>query len=605
MDAKEFKRFGLPALAAWVAAFVLARGWLVLSLSDVFFYGEEFAKGTAAKALLDGLPLEHWQLAYHPYEGGGFVTSHLDALAFALIGPSLLAQKLVALAFGVAILCVGARFVARWFGFGPANAFCALYVLAPASVQKLSLLNLGIHYQALLFSLLVLHLALRVGFEEDARPRTWLAYGVAVGFGFFFSYQCALTIAVASLWLAWQARARLARGLGWTLGGALVGVAPLLYMAWHTGRAVFDIHGAEVTGAEDDLSKLEVVVSFWSSLVEGRSAWDLAGVFALPIAALVGASAWFRRRGEGATATRLVVIGLALFLATYFASTFAVGEIYHYFKLNRLSPAWLACVLLAAAGFAEHAAGGVRRAVLALLLLVALASGAGDVAREARAGAGGPLGVRVELLTRFKGYDYRYWLGQVLPRIEGTREERARIALSFREDGRRWLAASVGEQVWLEHEGAMDDAVAEAMSVDPSGELLLGFGPVMKRKLGGSLRFRVELLQRRPEVDKALLEEAAGRFGTRFLCTEDLVRAELEELRGVAVTDAFWRGFGWRLFEALGDVESGRFAYWEPMRPPLWARRSRAVEFLAGDDPAIAKAILVGYDEARAAHCIP
>ena len=44
---------------------------LVLSLADVFFYGEELEKGTAAKAMLDGLDVPHHQLAYHYYEAEG------------------------------------------------------------------------------------------------------------------------------------------------------------------------------------------------------------------------------------------------------------------------------------------------------------------------------------------------------------------------------------------------------------------------------------------------------------------------------------------------------------------------------------------------------
>ena len=70
----------------WVALLLLARGVLVLSLGDAFFYGEELEKATAAKAMLDGLDLDHHHLAYHYYEGGGFVISHLKALAFFVFG---------------------------------------------------------------------------------------------------------------------------------------------------------------------------------------------------------------------------------------------------------------------------------------------------------------------------------------------------------------------------------------------------------------------------------------------------------------------------------------------------------------------------------------
>lgn len=604
MEADQTSRFTVRALALWTALFLLARGWLVLELADVFLYGEEYAKGAAGKALLDRLPLAHWQLAYHPYEGGGFVTSHLNALAFAALGPSLLAQKVVALGFGLATLWVGVRAVARWFGASAAHAFAALYVFAPASVQKLSLLNLGIHYQALVFSLLVWHTALIVGTSATARRGDWLRFGLACGFGFFFSYQCALTIAPTSVWLAWSWRRELARAVLPTLAGVALGTLPLAYMAWHTGAGVFDIHGAEVAGADDDLPKAEIVRSFFASLLENRGVGGWIGVFALPASAVAGLWAWRRARGAAKPALGLVLVAFGLFLATYVGSTFAVGDVYHYFRLNRLCPAWLALVLCAAAGCAATGTNALRRRVAMLAIGVAVGCGAYDVVHEARAGAGGTLGVRVEMLRRFKGYDYRYWLGQVLPRIDADRAEKARIALAFREDAGTWLAAAVGEQVWLDFEGSIDDAILEARSVRPNGELLLGFGALLKRKLGGKLRERVEWALARPPEDRELLLEALGRFGSRFLSAEDRVIAELEELRGLAAPAALWRGFGWRIFEALGDEDPRLAAYWEPMRPPLWARRSRAQEFVRPFEPDVLSALLAGYDQARAAHLL-
>lgn len=593
------------ALGVWSLAFVALRSWLVVSLSDVFLYGEEYAKGTAAKAMLDGVPLAHWQLAYHPYEGGGFVTSHLDALVFALIGPSLLAQKIVALGFGLAVLCAGVRFCGRWFGAQAAHAFAALYVFAPATVQKLSLLNLGIHYQALLFSLLVLHFALRAGLEQDSPPRIWFAFGLAAGFGFYFSYTVALSIAPAVGWLAWSARRRLGERARWALLGAVVGLLPLGYMAWHTGSEVFNIHGAEVAGAEDDVPKFEALVRFWTSVTTGRDAWDLAGVFVLPLSALLGLCFAWRSKGDARVALGLVLAAFALFLASYLGSTFTIADVDYYFRLNRLCPAWLAGVLLASAGFARFAPRGPRRLPALAALVLAVATGADDARREADAGAGGSLAQRWEILSRFKGYDYRYWLGKVLPRTKLSRVECARIGLSFQEDARDWLAACVGEQVWLDFPGTLDEAIAEALSVDPSGGLVRGFGPLMKRKFSVPLRERAELVLARTGPERAWLEEAIGRGGSRFIFAEDVAGFELTDLRGLQASDALWRGFGWRLFEALGNHEPGEVGYWQPMLPPLWAKRSRAVEFVAREDPVVAAAILAGYDAARRARALP
>ena len=48
-----------------------ARSMLVLSQADVFGY-EEFAKAALGRAMLDDLGVEHYRLAYHYYELGGF-----------------------------------------------------------------------------------------------------------------------------------------------------------------------------------------------------------------------------------------------------------------------------------------------------------------------------------------------------------------------------------------------------------------------------------------------------------------------------------------------------------------------------------------------------
>ena len=66
--------------------------------------------GTKAQinALLDGLPLPWHALAFHPYEGGGFVVSHLDALAF-LAEPDWIDGDLLPYDWYVAIIAGGAR----------------------------------------------------------------------------------------------------------------------------------------------------------------------------------------------------------------------------------------------------------------------------------------------------------------------------------------------------------------------------------------------------------------------------------------------------------------------------------------------------------------
>src|SRR5687768_16682166 len=135
----------LAVLGLW-----LARGALVLSQADVFGY-EEFAKAELGRAMLDDLGIEHHRLAYHYYEVGGFVFSHLFALAFALFGDSVLAIKLVAIGWHSGVLALAMALAHAAYGRRAMLVAALLLVLPPASLQKLSLLALGIHFDSLLF----------------------------------------------------------------------------------------------------------------------------------------------------------------------------------------------------------------------------------------------------------------------------------------------------------------------------------------------------------------------------------------------------------------------------------------------------------------------
>ena len=74
------------SLTFWIVALVLLRGWLALAGAEVYFYGEELAKGTCAKMILDRPPVPYWTITYGYHEGGGFVVSHLKALGFLAFG---------------------------------------------------------------------------------------------------------------------------------------------------------------------------------------------------------------------------------------------------------------------------------------------------------------------------------------------------------------------------------------------------------------------------------------------------------------------------------------------------------------------------------------
>ena len=96
--------------------------------------------------------------------------SQLKGREVDLLGEWQLARKVWALASGVGVLAAGWGDCGRAFGKTSAHVFAALYVFAPAAVQKLSLISLGIHHEASAF--LLLSLGLTAALMERPRRRS-------------------------------------------------------------------------------------------------------------------------------------------------------------------------------------------------------------------------------------------------------------------------------------------------------------------------------------------------------------------------------------------------------------------------------------------------
>jgi hypothetical protein len=594
-------------VAAWLALFVIARGALLLAFADVFDYGEESAKACAGKAMLDRLAVPHYQLAYHYYEGGGFVVSHLDALAFALFGQSLLAVKLVALALGALVLWAGWRFCLRSGGVGAARAFALLFVLAPESVQKNSLLALGIHFHALIFVAWILTATVRLALERDLRPRAWFAWGVAAGFGFFFSYQCALTIALSLAALALLVRRDLlARATWWGALGGVLGVAPLLWMFTHVSGAVFDIHGAELVGGSE--TKLETLKQFFASVFEHREAFDLAGLIALIVAPCIAAAALTRAapalvRG----ATLLVLAHSALFVAAYLGSGFTVGRVYHYFPLHRLMPLWFLALLAIALGFAAAQKSGRAwlRAVAWACVLVPAAAGAADLVKLVRGAAPGDWVAHARELARTKGYAYTDYLAKLALHLDGSRAEKLSTLLGFREPHPETLHEAIALALYGDGLPPVEEVLAEVRAAgvsDPRG-FVLGLGSLLTAQLAGDVTTRVRDigLMHSPYQDE--LVEAVGRYGSGILVTEDRVRREVKQGIVAGLPDAYFRGVGRRLYGARGILSTG--TYFEMRSAPLMLDHRRADALLDLCPEPYASTLRCAYDEACYEHSLP
>lgn len=222
------------AVRAWLGAhplvtlaivLVILRGAIVLTGIETLAFDEELYRGTIAKELMDGLKLPLVAYRPDPYSLGSIVVSVLAVPPFALLGPTLVALKIVAVAFTLATLVALFALLARVFGRRAAVAGGVLFVLAPPGPTQLSSFAMGFHTESVLFSLAIL-LAWYRGLEQPARRGRVAVVGLAMGAGVAFTYITTLT-AAACLASAAIARPRpSARGAGWFLLGLAVGLAP-------------------------------------------------------------------------------------------------------------------------------------------------------------------------------------------------------------------------------------------------------------------------------------------------------------------------------------------------------------------------------------------
>lgn len=574
---------------------VLVKVSFVLALGDVFFYGEELEKGAAAKAMLDGLGVPHHQQAYHYYEGGGFVVSHLVALAFAIVGQNLLAHKLIALSFQVGILLVGCLFTRRLFGRHASIWFGLLFIFGPESYQKLSLINLGIHFEACFFLFCVLGLGGKLIFERSQRPRDWFLLGLATGFGLYFSYQ----VAIAALWvaalLAWCRRKELigVRGL-LGIAGTAVGALPLLVMYWLVGEEVFDIHGTALAGEDSGPSNSVLFREFLASIFIDGSLGERFTPFAWA-GFFLGAAGFLVWRTEPLhhprdhsrkLAAGYVLGYLVLFSITYLSSGFVNGEAYHFFLVLRLVPLWVFGCVLVAAALGELSATplqGTRNLGIVLGVSLIVVGVRASVA-VLRTGRPSQLGDNWSILVGHKGYAYHQYLAKVLPHFEGDRAHKLALIEGFDEPAPGLLRADAVSNLYREEllaacEGdllrAWALASAEFHGVAPEDEerrrhYALGLGALVHVAHGWDRQRAFDAVAAAPESERAAAFEALGRFGGGGYAFDEALAGEVLRARG---EPGYLRGLGrWSYLLHRLDPEGFEEllgAYPEPVRALL------------------------------------
>ncbi len=558
--------FGIAALV-----YVIVRLVFVLAMGDVFFYGEELEKGTVAKMLLDGVEIPYARTPFHPYEGGGFVASHLKALMFLLVGENILAHKLAAIFWGVGIVLASVGLAWNFgrggegserSGGGAAMFAGMLVALGPAHLQKQSLLHLGIHYEALLFVGFVFWLGLkvaRVPKGQSPERLTLLGLGLASGFGTYFSYQVPIAVlAVIVLLAATNWRRIFAPPL---VIGTLVGLFPLALMYAAVGTEIFDIHGSSV-GGEGGWSRL------LGALKIGLSDQQHLAIFTLLSAGLAVVAGWVHERPRGDRALSLSL--LAGFSAVWVVFAGMTGMIEamqegaHWVRFIRFAPLVYALLMFVAitAGPALSAKGDARGAPAAKMtrigatLLISL--GAVHAAQIVNGGNLPRAAANLQTLTSVHGYELRGAFMKIAPRLERANDSAEGYAASVRPffdlevPSPDFLAAEVAAAVSHHAPGFERQALAAALSSAAGGEdqispaaVELGLGATAYHASKGNTRGALDSESLGPAA-----AEAFGRYGNSFVSFSPYVATEVTTARGTRWGAAFLQGLGRRIFRS-------------------------------------------------------
>jgi len=227
------------AFAAPRAQFLLLLGlfWLVRLLQGasaaISFDEEEGFMAAAAWELIHGhgWPYQAYQLS--DWENGTLLTVLLTAPITLLLGPTVAALKVAALAISSLTLC-GLYLLCREVAGHRAGLLGGLlFVAFPAPLLHYSLTIHGFHPDSTGLQLLFVWLLLKVLRQggTDLRRSSFLA-GLLGGLAIYFAYISVITVLAGSLVFIWQVvRQHGRKGAGPLLGlvtGGLVGVLPLV-----------------------------------------------------------------------------------------------------------------------------------------------------------------------------------------------------------------------------------------------------------------------------------------------------------------------------------------------------------------------------------------
>jgi 4-amino-4-deoxy-L-arabinose transferase-like glycosyltransferase len=305
----------------------------LLAIGAVPFNSDEAIVALMASHILQGeRPAFFYGQAYM-----GSLDAYLIAGAFALMGESVLAVRVVQVVLFLAVMLTAYGVALRFTSSNTVALLTALLFACPPVLLSLyTTATLGGYGEALLAGNLLLWWGHRLGYEDTLRRKLWVAWGFVAGLGFWSFGLTLVYLVPVALWLLWRLRIRpwreyLLAALGFALGSLPWWLGNL----GHVDVALAELIGSAVKSTATASSFIgNVGMRVFSLLVLGfpalfglRFPWSVAGPplwLAAPVLMLyLGALGYaLRRRDSGvARSGRLLLWGVWVTLCLGFVLT--------------------------------------------------------------------------------------------------------------------------------------------------------------------------------------------------------------------------------------------------------------------------------------------
>ncbi len=234
------ERLGLRGVVVWSLAFCAHRAAILWWGFNGLYYWEETYRLLVAEALLRRWPWPLLDLQADPYAGGSLVVSLLTAPVVALVGPSLVGLKLVALLWSAAGFVAWTLLVDRYWGRRAAHVFAFLFVFAPPLFVTYNLIAMGSYAEIVTLGGIQLLLAYRYLYGEERSTPALMLWAAVAGLGTWYAYVSILPFAVCVV-VGLVGGALPPRRWPALVAGFTIGLAPWILSNVESGGRGFDV----------------------------------------------------------------------------------------------------------------------------------------------------------------------------------------------------------------------------------------------------------------------------------------------------------------------------------------------------------------------------